>query len=328
MALTRLLNGSGFSVSMLPFRSIVMGSHSLSSSTSGYVAKEISIPVHWGQVCGKLWEEPSPGKKKTIFGLHGWMDNANSMDGIAPKLPPGYKFYSFDQPGCGFSSPNADAWGYNFAHIFLWIKHMKLELGLKEEKISIIGFSLGAVFAQMYACLSPSDIDKIVQIDIIHGPILPQSNQLHMLQVYMTTALRLNKNIHSKQKPPEYDYEEAIEIYMKAYAEFNGENALTRKSAEILMNRGLEKTPSGKYKWRMDPRVGLPALNNLSQEIVDIIATSVKHPLLLIKATDSCLYVEPNQAERFLSLLREGNPKFKFLTSIPVPHQQLSELTF
>nr|ACO11019.1 Probable serine hydrolase [Caligus rogercresseyi] len=284
-------------------------------SSSSYVPKEISIPVHWGEVRGRLWEEEdaTSGPKKTIFGIHGWLDNAGTMNGIGPHLPPGYKFYVFDQPGCGLSSSNADAWGYNYNHHLIWIRHLKELLGLEREKTSLIAFSLGSLFAQSYACSFPSDIDRIVQMDLIYAPVLPIESIFQGYKMYVQGALRINRHILSTEKsPPEFSLEEATKVYHSAISERNGENALTEESVRILMERGMMEMPNGKYRWRHDPRQAIPPPNTITQDLMHHTALTLKCPLLLIKASDFMLYLHPKHAESFLSFQREHNPHFRY----------------
>ena len=51
-------------------------------------AEEIRIPVPYGHISGKSWGPPSG---QPILALHGWLDNAATHDGLAERLPEGYR---------------------------------------------------------------------------------------------------------------------------------------------------------------------------------------------------------------------------------------------
>ena len=73
-------------------------------------AEEIRIPVPYGHIAGKAWGDPQGkpilgGKSRgrtyqdpwevvtciCSLGLHGWLDNAGTHDGLAVRLPEGYR---------------------------------------------------------------------------------------------------------------------------------------------------------------------------------------------------------------------------------------------
>ena len=49
---------------------------------------EIRIPVPYRHIAGKALGDP---QGKPILGLHGWLDNTGTHDGLAVRLPEGYR---------------------------------------------------------------------------------------------------------------------------------------------------------------------------------------------------------------------------------------------
>ena len=60
--------------------------------------KEISFQAPWGVITAKAW---GPEDGKPFLGLHGWLDNANTFDKIAPLLPENIRLVAMDFPGHG-----------------------------------------------------------------------------------------------------------------------------------------------------------------------------------------------------------------------------------
>ena len=63
--------------------------------------QRISFKVPWGEIAAKAW---GPEDGKPFLGLHGWLDNANTFDTLAPLLPENIRFIAIDFPGHGKSS--------------------------------------------------------------------------------------------------------------------------------------------------------------------------------------------------------------------------------
>ena len=77
-----------------------MGCQEAKRNISG-PAEEITIPVPYGHIAGKAWGDP---QGKAILVLHGWLDNAGTHDGLAARLPEGYRLVFLDLFGHGLST--------------------------------------------------------------------------------------------------------------------------------------------------------------------------------------------------------------------------------
>ncbi|XP_066292631.1 serine hydrolase-like protein [Branchiostoma lanceolatum] len=70
-------------------------------TTERGLTQELQFPVPWGNIAGKAWGDPLG---RPVLGLHGYLDNANTFDTLAPLLPKDLYFVSLDLSGHGHSS--------------------------------------------------------------------------------------------------------------------------------------------------------------------------------------------------------------------------------
>ena len=62
---------------------------SLCSRSLATCSNELQIPLPHGTMAAKVWGSPDG---IPVLGLHGWMDNAATFDGIAPLLTPSVRW--------------------------------------------------------------------------------------------------------------------------------------------------------------------------------------------------------------------------------------------
>ncbi len=51
-----------------------------------FIVSELSLPVPWGEVRGKVW---GPDNGRPVLCLHGWADNCGTFNTLIPLLPKG-----------------------------------------------------------------------------------------------------------------------------------------------------------------------------------------------------------------------------------------------
>lgn len=79
-------------------------------------------------VSGKIWNEGGV----PLLGLHGWMDNAGTWDGLGPLLPKDISLVAIDFPGHGLSSPKPIGSSGHFTDLLIVIERVVQHFGWKD----------------------------------------------------------------------------------------------------------------------------------------------------------------------------------------------------
>ena len=232
--------------------------------------KKITIKCKFGKIKGLVWGK---GHSKKILALHGWLDNAASFCELAPKLAAiGYEVVAIDFPGHGKSDHRAKGHFTHFIDFVLDVQDVIQQLRWK--KLILLGHSMGAAMAQMYAISKPEKIEKLIMIENL-GPV-PAYEQGSIAK-NLKEALSQWQSHTLKHKHFYATIEEALNTRLK----------VTPQDANILrpmVKRGLEKSKRG-YHWRTDKRLRLRSMVRFSEEIVQDSLSSTKPPTQLILAT-------------------------------------------
>ena len=121
--------------------------------------KELAFDVNGLRLTAKAWGDPAG---TPTLALHGWLDNANTFDGLAPLLPE-LDLVAPDFAGHGFSSHRATGVHYtSFADVQ---DALAIANGLGWERFNVIGHSMGASVAAELAGLFPERILRAVMVD-------------------------------------------------------------------------------------------------------------------------------------------------------------------
>ncbi len=255
--------------------------------------KKITIKGKFGKIKGLVWGQ---GKAKKLLALHGWLDNAASFCELAPKLAAnGYEVVAIDFPGHGKSDHRAKGHFIHFIDFVLDVEDVIQQL--RWSKLTLLGHSMGAAMAQMYAISNPEKIEKLIMIENL-GPV-PAYEPGSMAE-NLTQALSLWKSHTLKHKRFYPSIDEALKMRLKA----------TPQDAEILrpmVKRGLKKTPKG-YRWRTDKRLRLRSLIRFSEESVQDALSSKRPPTQLILASPQTYALSyPTSQERRKKLKAESD---------------------
>lgn len=112
-----------------------------------------------------------------------------------------------------------------------------------------MGHSLGGAISFLYAATFPDEVEFIICLDIVSPTVRTVEQIAPQVGTQIDRFFKF-ENL-TEDKVPCYEYEEMITIVEQAY---NG--ALTRKSAEVMMRRGMQ--PASKpnfYNFSRDPRL-------------------------------------------------------------------------
>lgn len=273
------------------------------SSNTGIIPnpgpKEIRIPAPTGHIAGKIWNEGGT----PLIGLHGWMDNAGTWDGIAPLLPKNLSLISIDFPGHGWS-PLKQTGGANFLDLVLIIERVVRHFAI--EEVNLLGHSMGGGAAFYYAATFPQKVKKLIMVDLIKPTTLEAENQPTRTAGSIEGLLLAESKLGND--PPSYDYATILDKLMTGY---NG--SLTEDSAKTLLERGSVKHDNGKYSFTYDPRVKVRNILSLTFEQQKVFARQLDCEFLLIKASKGPIYEDQALYDEIIGIYKERAKVFKYV---------------
>lgn len=271
--------------------------HSRSTLSSVAMAKEITIPIISGHIAGKVWNEGG----SPILGLHGWMDNAGTWDGVAPLLPKSVSLIAIDFPSHGLSSPRPRGTPFHFSNLLLTIERVVQHFGWKE--VNIIGHSLGGGAAMLYAGAFPEKVKKIVMVDLIKPLSVDAADQpdktARGILDFMEAELKIGR------EPPSYEYTTLLDKMVMSYR-----FSLTEEAAEVLLKRGSVKHADGLYSFNYDPLLKVGSIFGTSFDQQKAFANRLQCELLLIKASNGPLYESRELYDEIISIYEKKAKKF------------------
>lgn len=211
------------------------------------LSKEVILQTNRYKLAAKVW-----GNKNglPVLALHGWLDNAASFDFLAPHLKD-IQLVAIDLPGHGLSehkSPDANYYIWEYVHDIVGVLDV-----LGWQQCNLLGHSLGASIASLFAATFPERVDCMALIDGL-APLTIDENELptHLAQAIL-------KHEKPTRKPTVY-----VSIDNAVNARLKGGLPLSAKAARVLVARALIKTDEG-FSWRNDARVKLPSLFRMSE---------------------------------------------------------------
>ncbi|KTD47407.1 lipase A [Legionella quinlivanii] len=190
------------------------------------------------QIAGRTWGDKS---LPPLLCLHGWLDNANSFEPLAPFLSEKFYVIAVDLPGHGLSSHLPDGYHYHFSDGIFTVYQIIKQLGY--EKIHLLGHSMGACLASLAAGVLTENILSSVLIEGL-GPL---SSSEETCSEQLSNYIKRSLYSPAKAAKP-YP---SLELAAQARAQ-NGH--LPIEYARILCQRGVDEQVKG-YYWRHDRKL-------------------------------------------------------------------------
>lgn len=209
-----------------------------------------------------------------VLAIHGWLDNANSFDLIAPYLESQFYLIAVDLPGHGFSSHVPEGHPYHFIDAVLICQ--QFIQALKCETLHLIGHSLGACIASILAGICPSIFQSLSLIEALGPFSAPADSCCHQLRNY----IMLPRKNSSKTRTFSSLEEAAMIRSIKS--------SLTKDLAMIICERSLVNTSDGFY-WSHDKRLYTNSPLMLTEEQVLSCLKEIHFPTQLILADQEYL---------------------------------------
>ncbi len=206
-----------------------------------------------------------------VLALHGWLDNAASFIPLSRPLPE-YRIVALDFPGHGHSDHRPAGVVYHFVDYVADVAHAALDLGW--ERFTLLGHSLGANVAVVFAATYPELVDRLVLIDGV-GPTAGVADD---------APSRLRKSIdvglhpRAARRGSYTNWDALVAARQQA-------SPIGVAGAELLVRRGAREH-EGEIRLRADRRLRQPSPMYLEEDVVSAFVDRVEAPTLLILARE------------------------------------------
>lgn len=227
--------------------------------------EELHFEVNGHQITAKCWGESGA---RPVLALHGWLDNAATFNRLAPLLED-VRFISLDLIGHGFSDHRPASMPY-----YIWDNVQDLMAvadQLNLEKFTLLGHSMGASIATLFAGAFPERIENLV---LIEG-IAPMVTESELAAEQLAQSIKKRIRMQGRSQKPYTDIDSVIAARMK------GRWPVDVQAARWLVERGAIQREGGFY-WRSDPSLMLPSILRMSEQQVESFIRRVTASVLLI----------------------------------------------
>lgn len=235
-------------------------------------SEELTIETATLTLAARAW---GPVEGPPVLGLHGWLDNANTFEGLAPLLPT-LRFVALDLPGHGKSGHHAPGHLYPFVDFVAEVFHAVEALGW--SRFSIVGHSLGGNVAAMLAGAVPHRLEKLVLLEGL-GP-LPESAEQAPDRLARALAAE-SKREASPRDLPVYPSRDEVAKRLRA-----ANSSLSDAAIACLLRRGLQERADGQVTWRTDRRLRAISRLRFTEDQVLAFLRRITCPTLLVRATN------------------------------------------
>jgi len=216
-----------------------------------------------------------------LLAVHGWLDNAASFLGLGKYLEM-FHMVAIDLPGHGWSDHRGPQAAYHLVDYVADLLDVADALGW--ERFGLLGHSLGAGIASVFAGTFP---ERVTELFLIDG-IGPMSCNPDGVPAQLQEALLRHRELTRRESRVFPDLATAVQARQRT-------GDLGRESAECLVKRAVMQVDGG-YSWRHDHRLILPSRLYMTEEQVLAFLRSITAPTLLVRSSNGLINrFKPNQ---------------------------------
>ena len=231
------------------------------------LGEEAEFTVFGRKMTAKLWGNPDG---YPTLAIHGWLDNANTFDRLAPQLRE-LNIIALDLAGHGKSDHRAPGVQYHHGDYVLDVMSVVDSLNL--EKFNLIGHSMGGQIATVIAATFPERVNRAFMIDgfAAEGTYSDEDRVAGNRQA-------IEKMLAGHTRPAKV-FEDTQSMALRVTEATDQ----TLDAAKILVARGHQVVEGG-VSWRTDPRIRYPSSNRFSRNQLNIMLKQSTSPAFLIVA--------------------------------------------
>jgi pimeloyl-ACP methyl ester carboxylesterase len=233
------------------------------------IKREISLEINNMTMSAVVYGNEN---KTPILALHGWLDNAASFEILAKRLTDSH-IIAIDFFGHGKSSHRPKQSPYylwdNISDIYVLLQVLNI------SKIDLLGHSMGAAVAMLFAASFPEKVGKLLLIEGLAPFNYPETE----LPALMAQAIRYRARFFTKKITNHSSLQTLIEARM--HSRF----PVSQEAAELLVTRGTNIVEN-KVTWRSDPALRLPSISRMSQGQIEAFLKSVTAQVYMFLGRD------------------------------------------
>ena len=224
---------------------------------------EVSFQVSELTLTAKHWANPNG---IPTLALHGWLDNANTFDRLAPLLPE-LNLVALDFAGHGYSDHRAS--GVHYASLLDIQDVLTVADQLGWNTFNLIGHSMGASVSSELSGMFPERVESVALIDgILSTGGVPLEERIDQNREAIERMMAPSKpaKVFPDTETMAVRVTEATDQSIEA--------------ARVLVERG-HKVVEGGVTWRTDLRIRFPTPMRPSIEYVDGLMARCDSPTML-----------------------------------------------
>lgn len=217
-----------------------------------------------------LINDKQENKPDIVLAIHGWLDNAHSF---LPMMDYNQTLTVIAVELAGHGKSDHRSLDNTYQLLDYVYDLYSLIKSNKWNKVHLIGHSLGAVVASLFASTFPEMIDKLILIEGF-GPITADPKETRQ-QLKKSINIRYKAQIKRSSDKGYKSVEQAIKARLLV-SDFN------KDIATILVTRSLIKTDK-KYRWRSDPKLKqLSSMKMVESQAIDLLSGITNSTLLIL----------------------------------------------
>jgi len=226
------------------------------------------------------------GEGEMTLLLHGWLDHAGSFDLLAPLLPG--RTVALDFRGHGDSQWVGPGGFYHFVEYIADLDGA-LEVLSPQEPVRIVGHSMGAAAALIYAALRPGRVSHLTMIDAV-----PLSISTQEIPARLASYLEDLRHTPRKRRRVE-SIEDAAQRLLR------NNPSLSEKAARLLGAGGIAPDPEQEnvLAWKWDPLLRAHSPLPISEPVLQLVCAQATVPVLVIRGETGMLSHEADLRARF-----------------------------
>jgi pimeloyl-ACP methyl ester carboxylesterase len=222
--------------------------------------------------------------------LHGWLDHAGSFDTLAPLLPG--RTVALDFRGHGDSQWVGAGGFYHFIEYTADLDAVVEELSPRSP-VRIVGHSMGAGVALVYAAARPGRVSHLTMMDA-----MPMNISTKEVPDRLTRYLDDLRKVPRQRRRVD-SVEDAARRLLR-----NNESRLSEAAAQLIAKGGVspDAKQDGALAWKWDPLLRAHSPLPITDQALRLICAQAKAPVLLIRGEKGILPEEAELRARFPTL--------------------------